>query len=89
MPTNTAAPDATTNGHHPTLAHHLRSGLLPIQPRPINPVLLKDAEQRAENVQNRIADRITTYAGSMQFVYLHVALSRSGCCSSRRARGRP
>ena len=26
------------------------------------------AQQRAENVQNRIADRITTYAGSMQFV---------------------
>ena len=37
-----------------------------------NPVLLEHAKQRAENVQNRIADRITTFAGSMGFVYLHV-----------------
>jgi uncharacterized membrane protein len=37
-----------------------------------NPVLLEHAEQRAESVQNRIADRITAFAGSMRFVYLHV-----------------
>jgi uncharacterized membrane protein len=41
-------------------------------PRPLNPALLKDAEQRAENVQSRIADKITAFAGSMAFVYLHV-----------------
>src|SRR5216684_8324336 len=28
--------------------------------------------QRAESVQNRIADRITQFAGSMAFVYIHV-----------------
>ena len=39
-----------------------------------NPVLMKHAEERAQNVQNRIADRITEYAGSMNFVYLHIAL---------------
>jgi uncharacterized membrane protein len=27
---------------------------------------------RAESVQNRVADAITTFAGSMWFVYLHV-----------------
>jgi uncharacterized membrane protein len=32
-------------------------------------------QQRAEHLQSRIADRITAYAGSMNFVYLHVALS--------------
>jgi uncharacterized membrane protein len=37
-----------------------------------NPVLLEHAKQRAESVQNRIADRITQFAGSMAFVYLHV-----------------
>jgi uncharacterized membrane protein len=36
--------------------------------------LLKHAEKRAQNVQNRIADWITGYAGSMGFVYLHIAL---------------
>ena len=72
MSTNATTGDATSNGQRPTRAHRLRKGLLPIQPRPINPALIKDAEQRAANVQNRIADRITTFAGSMAFVYLHV-----------------
>jgi hypothetical protein len=29
---------------------------------PINPALLKREEQRAKNVQNRIADRITAFS---------------------------
>ena len=33
---------------------------------------MKDAEQRASNVQNRIADKITAFSGSMAFVYLHI-----------------
>ena len=37
-----------------------------------NPALLEHAKQRAESVQNRIADRITQFAGSMAFVYIHV-----------------
>jgi uncharacterized membrane protein len=37
-----------------------------------NPVLVEHAKLRAESVQNRIADRITAFAGSMRFVYLHV-----------------
>jgi uncharacterized membrane protein len=37
-----------------------------------NPVLLEHAKQRAESVQNRIADRVTQFAGSMAFVYIHV-----------------
>jgi uncharacterized membrane protein len=41
-------------------------------PMPINPALLKHAEQRRKNLENRIADQITRFAGSMQFVYLHV-----------------
>jgi len=41
-------------------------------PMPINPALLKHAQQRAESTQNRIADAITRFAGSMQFVYLHI-----------------
>jgi uncharacterized membrane protein len=73
MPQNDAAPDATTNGHRSTLADRLRRGALPLPaPRPLNPALVKDAERRAENVQNRIADRITAFSGSMAFVYLHV-----------------
>jgi len=37
-----------------------------------NPALLEHARARAESVQNRVADRITAFAGSMTFVYLHV-----------------
>ena len=42
-----------------------------ISPEP-NPALLEHARKRAESVQNRIADRITTFAGSMAFVYIHL-----------------
>jgi uncharacterized membrane protein len=38
-----------------------------------NPALVSQAEERAQRVQNRIADRITAFAGSMGFVYIHVA----------------
>jgi uncharacterized membrane protein len=41
-------------------------------PPPVNPALLAHAEERAKARQNRVADRITTFAGSMTFVYLHV-----------------
>jgi uncharacterized membrane protein len=49
------------------LAH--RVSRLPLEP---NPALLEHARQRAESAQNRIADRITTFAGSMMFVYIHI-----------------
>jgi uncharacterized membrane protein len=37
-----------------------------------NPALVEHAKQRASSVQNRIADRITAFAGSMAFVYIHI-----------------
>ena len=46
-----------------------RLNRLPIEP---NPALMKQAEERAQSVQNRIADRITDFAGSMAFVYIHI-----------------
>jgi len=48
---------------------HERLARLPIQS---NPAVVEHAEKRAESVQNRIADRITDFAGSMRFVYLHI-----------------
>ena len=41
---------------------------------PHSPVVLKQLEKRAENVQLRVADAITAFAGSMRFVYIHIAL---------------
>jgi uncharacterized membrane protein len=38
----------------------------------VNPAVLEHARQRRESVENRIADRITAFSGSMRFVYLHV-----------------
>jgi uncharacterized membrane protein len=37
----------------------------------VNPALLEHARNRAQSIENRIADRITEFAGSMRFVYLH------------------
>jgi uncharacterized membrane protein len=49
--------------------HLQHVGHMPLEP---NPVLLEHAEKRAESVQNRIADAITAFSGSMLFVYIHV-----------------
>jgi hypothetical protein len=38
-----------------------------------NPALVRHAQERAQSLQNRIADRITAFAGSMWFVYIHIA----------------
>ena len=49
------------------------SPLSPSNPgRPVNPALAKHAEDRAQSLQARVADRITQFAGSMLFVYVHI-----------------
>jgi uncharacterized membrane protein len=42
------------------------------RPKPLDPALRAYAEQRAQDFENRIADAITEFAGSMRFVYLHI-----------------
>jgi uncharacterized membrane protein len=42
------------------------------QPQLHHPVVVEKAEERANNVQLKVADAITKFAGSMMFVYLHV-----------------
>jgi uncharacterized membrane protein len=37
-----------------------------------HPALQETIDARAEHLQNRIADRITDFAGSMRFVYVHI-----------------
>lgn len=37
-----------------------------------HPAVVKQRERRASDVQLRIADAITAFAGSMNFVYIHV-----------------
>jgi uncharacterized membrane protein len=52
-----------------------RVGLLLVPnklPLPMSPALLRQSEERAQSVQNRIADRITAFSGSMLFVYIHI-----------------
>ena len=58
---------------HPSPPRRRLARLRPIKlPPPVNPALMKQAETRADAFGNRIADAITRFAGSMQFVYLHV-----------------
>ena len=38
-----------------------------------NPALVRQPEQRARSIENRVADRITSFSGSMPFVYVHIA----------------
>ena len=68
--TGNGVPDATKSDGSRGPVRRL---LLPAPlPPPINPALLKHSEQRAQDVQNRVADKITAFAGSMKFVYIHV-----------------
>ena len=67
-----ATPDATKSG----------PGSRPGVSRPIalpiklehHPVVLAEQAQRVSDIQLRIADRITAFAGSMKYVYLHAVL---------------
>jgi uncharacterized membrane protein len=42
------------------------------KPRLQHPVVLEQQAKRFQSVQLRIADKITAFAGSMNFVYIHV-----------------
>ena len=42
--------------------------------KPLHPALLSVAEKRSADIQLRIADAITAFAGSMKFVYLHAVV---------------
>jgi len=39
-----------------------------------HPAVLDEAKRRSANLQLRVADRITAFAGSMNFVWIHAAL---------------
>jgi uncharacterized membrane protein len=68
--TKAESTNGTQNGsHHRRLPRWLVGRPLP---EPINPALLKHQHERAEDIQNRVADRITAFSGSMIFVYIHV-----------------
>jgi len=55
----------------PTMRQRLHKILRPL-PEPINPALLEAEKKRAEDRQNRVADAITAFSGSMLFVYVHI-----------------
>ena len=40
-------------------------------PQPVNPALLRHLRDRSKRRENRVADQITRFAGSMKFVYIH------------------
>jgi len=44
--------------------------VLPARP-PVNPALVRHVQERNKRRENRVADQITRFAGSMRFVYLH------------------
>jgi uncharacterized membrane protein len=39
-----------------------------------HPAVLDEARRRSEDLQLRLADRITSFAGSMNFVWIHAVL---------------
>ena len=48
---------------------------------PHHPVVIKQLEKRASDVQVRVADAITAFAGSMNFVYIHFGIFALWCAT--------
>jgi uncharacterized membrane protein len=74
MPTDPRSHVGAAPSHNGQTPGKLRRFLVPfpkLEP-PISPALLEHQKERADAAQNRIADRITTFSGSMLFVYIHV-----------------
>jgi uncharacterized membrane protein len=40
-------------------------------PPPVSPALVRHLQERGQRRENRVADQITRFAGSMKFVYIH------------------
>jgi uncharacterized membrane protein len=56
-----------------TLGQRLRKALIPAKlAPPTHPALLERERARAAARQNRVADAVTRFSGSMLFVYLHI-----------------
>jgi uncharacterized membrane protein len=73
VPSNASSDQSGSARNGQSHGGRLQQLILPAKPPPpVNPALLKHAEERTEDAQSRIADRITAFAGSMTFVYLHV-----------------
>lgn len=51
-----------------------RMSTTPATSRPQHPVVVAQQRRRAADVQLRIADAITSFAGSMNFVYIHAVI---------------
>ena len=47
---------------------------IPVHEKQHSPVVLHQIEKRAESWQLRVADKITAFAGSMAFVWVHCAI---------------
>jgi uncharacterized membrane protein len=73
-PGEQGAPEETRRA--PGTADQLGDGMQTVQPNKSghHPVVVAKQAQRAAHLQLRIADWITAFAGSMPFVYIHVAL---------------
>jgi uncharacterized membrane protein len=71
-PPQQAQPAADTGDRAPKPAGHRQTGLPDLIQH--HPVVLEQQAKRAQGIQLRIADWITAFAGSMNFVYLHIAL---------------
>jgi uncharacterized membrane protein len=69
-----AAPGAGGTSSHTNGRGPVHRFLFPV-PRigePLSPALLAHEHERLENKQNRLADAITRFSGSMLFVYVHI-----------------
>jgi uncharacterized membrane protein len=73
-----AAPASGALASRPACSAHPRTRTTRRRARPRDlihhPAVIEEFNERASDAQLRVADKITAFAGSMNFVYLHIAL---------------
>jgi uncharacterized membrane protein len=69
----TPAPTGSKKKHSIRPSHIVQGGH--------TPVVVQEAERRAASIQLRVADAITTFAGSMAFVYVHIIIFGVWCAT--------
>ena len=71
---NMTTPRSNTDRNIPQLIPHQL-----LRDRQIHhPAVLAEAKRRSDRIHLRLADRITAFAGSMNFVWIHAILSPCG-----------
>jgi uncharacterized membrane protein len=70
---NRSAARLTSSAPDRVTMTHMATGVFSASGKHLmNPALIEHAAERRKSIENRVADHITEFSGSMRFVYIHI-----------------